>query len=519
MLLRLTLAGLWPQGGAAAGSELAFRALGPEDRNTVRLAALQRGLKARSKGKGSTRHLIVAAADTNAAAAVVATAGGGAQSVAAVAEDGACTANLFVMVLLSSSSRMRAHLQSSWLTHGPVTMTGGDQRIKDGRNDGFDLLAARSSAAADVAAELVADANLACPLRKVFVVDDNPEPHLTLEAAVEALVGALDSAAAAAPAVGRLGSGRVGVRLQVWPKELLQGILGTLPPQPAGWELSPQTTGDGGLVGSVVVLGSGALQVGVSGSATYAGNSRETNVREAEAAAAAGGAGGSEEAAASICRAFYKLREAVQIAAVDERFTFKGAMAIDAGAAPGGWTKYLALDRGCEKVWAVDPADMELGEPLPGNIVHIRGKIQEALPVSSRPTTASNIPGDRPERLGCGFQVLAAELQAAGRRLDIFVTDLCPHNDVSTCHLSKDKHAIHWWPELSELTVSSYIHHFDANSIISNTKFIILNAKFIILGWFTCAFGLILTEMCNENDGFCIKMMDLVLTMMDFALN
>ena len=74
-------------------------------------------------------------------------------------------------------------------------------------------------------------------------------------------------------------------------------------------------------------------------------------------------------------------------------------------AAPGGWTKYLALDRGCEKVWAVDPADMELGDPLPQNIVHVRGKIQEALPV------------------------IAAELQAAGRQLDIFVTDLCPHND------------------------------------------------------------------------------------------
>jgi 23S rRNA C2498 (ribose-2'-O)-methylase RlmM len=55
-------------------------------------------------------------------------------------------------------------------------------------------------------------------------------------------------------------------------------------------------------------------------------------------------------AAASVCRAFYKLQEAVQIAGVDERFVFKGAMAIDAGAAPGGWTKYLALDRGCEKV-------------------------------------------------------------------------------------------------------------------------------------------------------------------------
>jgi 23S rRNA U2552 (ribose-2'-O)-methylase RlmE/FtsJ len=58
----------------------------------------------------------------------------------------------------------------------------------------------------------------------------------------------------------------------------------------------------------------------------------------------------SAAAAAAVCRAFYKLQEAVQIAGVDERFVFKGAMAIDAGAAPGGWTKYLALDRGCEKV-------------------------------------------------------------------------------------------------------------------------------------------------------------------------
>jgi hypothetical protein len=104
----------------------------------------------------------------------------------------------------------------------------------------------------------------------------------------------------------------------------------------------------------------------VSGAATYAGNSRETDVRgaaAAETAAAEAGADGSTDsdasssssaaaaaAAASVCRAFYKLQEAVQIAGVDERFVFKGAMAIDAGAAPGGWTKYLALDRGCEKV-------------------------------------------------------------------------------------------------------------------------------------------------------------------------
>ena len=101
----------------------------------------------------------------------------------------------------------------------------------------------------------------------------------------------------------------------------------------------------------------------MSGAATYAGNSRETDVRGAAAAetAAEAGADGSTDAscssssaaaaaAASVCRAFYKLQEAVQIAGVDERFVFKGAMAIDAGAAPGGWTKYLALDRGCEKV-------------------------------------------------------------------------------------------------------------------------------------------------------------------------
>jgi hypothetical protein len=291
----------WAAGGAAAGSEIAFRGLGSDDRNTVRLAALQRGLKGRSKGKGSRRHLVVTIPDEDAATAAVATAGGGAQSAAAAAEDGARTANLFVMVLLSSSSRMRAHLQSSWLANGPVEMTGGDQRSKNdtythrphahttiatlsialflhvseltllavwfsictvqgGRNDGFDLLAGRSSAAADVAAELVADTNLACPLRKVFVVDDNPEPHLTLTAAVAALVTALDSAAAtAAGTAGRGKSEKVGVRLQVWPKTLLQGVLGALPPQPEQWELSPQTTGDGsiGLVGSVVVLSSG----------------------------------------------------------------------------------------------------------------------------------------------------------------------------------------------------------------------------------------------------------------------
>ena len=60
--------------------------------------------------------------------------------------------------------------------------------------------------------------------------------------------------------------------------------------------------------------GAGVYKVGVAPPTTYAGNSREKDIR--------GGSGNAEDM--QICRAFYKLQEAIQVANVDARFSFEG---------------------------------------------------------------------------------------------------------------------------------------------------------------------------------------------------
>ena len=79
------------------------------------------------------------------------------------------------------------------------------------------------------------------------------------------------------------------------------------------------------------------------------------------------------------CKAFHKIRE------VASRCTLAlGAqsVAIDVGAAPGGWTAFLAAS-GCGRVVAIDPAQMRL-DGLPAAqaaaVEHMRVKLQVALP-------------------------------------------------------------------------------------------------------------------------------------------
>ena len=60
-----------------------------------------------------------------------------------------------------------------------------------------------------------------------------------------------------------------------------------------------------------------------------------------------------------------------------------GAVALDVGASPGGWSSYLA-SAGCGRVIAVDPGALELGalsEAQRAAIEHMPLKAQEAVPV------------------------------------------------------------------------------------------------------------------------------------------
>ena len=112
----------------------------------------------------------------------------------------------------------------------------------------------------------------------------------------------------------------------------------------------------------------------------------------------------------------FKLQEAVTTAAPN--FDFASAVAVDAGSAPGGWTQYL-LERGCARVYSVDPGELALrsdgdggGGGLPAVVRHLKQTIQEALPKIAAELAADAASGALPSR-----------------QLDVFVSDLVPHRE------------------------------------------------------------------------------------------
>ena len=84
----------------------------------------------------------------------------------------------------------------------------------------------------------------------------------------------------------------------------------------------------------------------------------------------------------AVNRAYYKLKEAVgrylrEYQDVDPDI-FNGAVALDCGCAPGGWTKFLADDMQCSLVYSIDPAELVIDLD---NVQHIQMTIQDAMPV------------------------------------------------------------------------------------------------------------------------------------------
>ena len=284
---------------------------------------------------------------------------------------------------------------------------------------------------------IASEITLATAVRKVLPLDDGQYP--TLEAAVEALGRRLGAEMETEAYEGTAANvaAAVGVRVQALPVTALPTVLDTLaddrrvtegsPPRQRRWQLVPQ---DSALVASVVQLADAGgyhhaqppaqwQQHWRIGLASFPdGHSQAQSERAARGFSShnSGGEGGGDPNAdaAAVCRAFYKLTEAVRRTAA-RSFCFDGAWALDAGAAPGGWTKYLALDRQCARVFAVDPGALELaglspdGAALPSNVKYMPCLLDVALPA------------------------IAAELQAAGgsggraKQLDVFVTDLVPN--------------------------------------------------------------------------------------------
>ncbi|CAN0036170.1 unnamed protein product [Pylaiella littoralis] len=78
----------------------------------------------------------------------------------------------------------------------------------------------------------------------------------------------------------------------------------------------------------------------------------------------------------AVCRAFYKIKEVTSRAELSygEDWT-----AIDIGAAPGGWTSFLASK--CRRVLSVDPAELDPSVLALPNVVHVRQLVQNATGV------------------------------------------------------------------------------------------------------------------------------------------
>lgn len=85
------------------------------------------------------------------------------------------------------------------------------------------------------------------------------------------------------------------------------------------------------------------------------------------------------------CRAYHKVVEALARAAsigpdFARPFALEGCRAIDLGAAPGGWAAFLA-QRGCSRVFAVDPAKLNEDVAALPAVRHMQMKAEHAVPL------------------------------------------------------------------------------------------------------------------------------------------
>eukprot|EP00040_Diaphanoeca_grandis_P024738 m.136347 g.136347 ORF g.136347 m.136347 type:complete len:388 (+) comp29843_c0_seq1:197-1360(+) len=78
----------------------------------------------------------------------------------------------------------------------------------------------------------------------------------------------------------------------------------------------------------------------------------------------------------ALCRATFKLKEVLASIPMSS-----GTRVLDVGAAPGGWTGWLASQSWCKAVCAVDPALLHDSVASNPKVEHLRTKIEDALPV------------------------------------------------------------------------------------------------------------------------------------------
>ena len=100
---------------------------------------------------------------------------------------------------------------------------------------------------------------------------------------------------------------------------------------------------------------------------------------------------------AVVCRAYYKLQEAMERYPISPTF-LKDKVGIDCGASPGGWTKYL-IEQKCRQVYSIDPGALDDSISQIENVLHYRMGYQDALP----------------------------SLATQGIQCDVLVSDMCLH--------------------------------------------------------------------------------------------
>ncbi len=89
-----------------------------------------------------------------------------------------------------------------------------------------------------------------------------------------------------------------------------------------------------------------------------------------------------------ICRAYYKLQEAMELYRADDEMQeneetaplcFKGKTAFDCGSSPGGWTKYLVEKEGCAKVYSCDPGLLDPSVSALDQVMHLNMRGDDAM--------------------------------------------------------------------------------------------------------------------------------------------
>ena len=97
-----------------------------------------------------------------------------------------------------------------------------------------------------------------------------------------------------------------------------------------------------------------------------------------------------------ISRAYYKLEEAFSRYAhptkLKEFFSdTERIVALDCGAAPGGWTKYLQDETPCETVYNIDPGKLNPNVAEMKSVYHMPMKLEEAIPILLNEKLQTNI--------------------------------------------------------------------------------------------------------------------------------